>query len=815
MTIKMSIKIDGMTCSSCVARVEKALMTVAGVQQVNVNLATEKAAVDFVAPARLPDLIAAITRAGYQVHTTKLQVMVADMSCASCVGRVEKALKALPSVVDASVNLATEKAQVEVLADVPLDATADIVVAAIKKAGYTAHLVSTGKSAKTQLHSRVDLIPVLIAAALSLPLVLPMFLAMLFPILHVSIGVDVVSDFALPGWLQMLLATPVQFYLGARFYKAGWKALMAGSGNMDLLVAIGTSAAYGLSVYLLFAHGLHSDSGMSHLYFESASVVITLVLLGKWLEARAKHQTVQALRALESLRPTSALVRRAGVDMTLPVAEVLIGDILIVRPGERVAVDAEIVEGVSHLDESMLTGESLPVTKQVGDKIIAGSVNADGLLLVKANGVGGATMLSQIIQLVEQAQAVKAPIQALVDRVSAVFVPVVLGISIVTLIAWGVLTGDWQAALLNAVAVQVIACPCALGLATPTAIMVGTGVAAKYGILIKDAHALETAHSLTVIAFDKTGTLTEGKPVLQEIICTKGTEAHLLQWAAAVQQYSQHPLAKAVMQKAQELDLNWPSASDAAALPGRGVQAQVETTTIYLGSLAWMHELGIDTELLSAAIEQQHRLGRSVSYLALQKNGECQLQGLLSFGDRVKSNAHFAVARLHALGVKAIMLSGDNAGSANAVAKALGITDVRAEVLPADKAKIIEALRQAGDCVGMVGDGINDAPALACADVGIAMSTGTDVAMHTAGITLMRGDPVLVADAIAISQRTYRKIRQNLGWAFIYNMVGIPLAALGYLNPMLAGAAMAFSSVSVVLNALLLRGWKPWDKLQK
>ena len=815
MTIKMSIKIDGMTCSSCVARVEKALMTVAGVQQVNVNLATEKAAVDFVAPARLPDLIAAITRAGYQVHTTKLQVMVADMSCASCVGRVEKALKALPSVVDASVNLATEKAQVEVLADVPLDATADIVVAAIKKAGYTAHLVSTGKSAKTQLHSRVDLIPVLIAAALSLPLVLPMFLAMLFPILHVSIGVDVVSDFALPGWLQMLLATPVQFYLGARFYKAGWKALMAGSGNMDLLVAIGTSAAYGLSVYLLFAHGLHSDSGMSHLYFESASVVITLVLLGKWLEARAKHQTVQALRALESLRPTSALVRRAGVDMTLPVAEVLIGDILIVRPGERVAVDAEIVEGVSHLDESMLTGESLPVTKQVGDKIIAGSVNADGLLLVKANGIGGATMLSQIIQLVEQAQAVKAPIQALVDRVSAVFVPVVLGISIVTLIAWGVLTGDWQAALLNAVAVQVIACPCALGLATPTAIMVGTGVAAKYGILIKDAHALETAHSLTVIAFDKTGTLTEGKPVLQEIICTKGTEAHLLQWAAAVQQYSQHPLAKAVMQKAQELDLNWPSASDAAALPGRGVQAQVETTTIYLGSLAWMHELGIDTELLSAAIEQQHRLGRSVSYLALQKNGECQLQGLLSFGDRVKSNAHIAVARLHALGVKAIMLSGDNAGSANAVAKALGITDVRAEVLPADKAKIIEALRQAGDCVGMVGDGINDAPALACADVGIAMSTGTDVAMHTAGITLMRGDPVLVADAIAISQRTYRKIRQNLGWAFIYNMVGIPLAALGYLNPMLAGAAMAFSSVSVVLNALLLRGWKPWDKLQK
>jgi Cu+-exporting ATPase len=482
---------------------------------------------------------------------------------------------------------------------------------------------------------------------------------------------------------------------------------------------------------------------------------------------------------------------------------------VIVRPGDRVPVDGEVIEGISHLDESLMTGESMPVSKHVGDKIIGGSVNADGLLLVTARGVGGATMLSQIIKLVEDAQAVKAPIQAIVDQISAVFVPIVLGISLLTLLAWGWVTGDWQAALLNAVAVQVIACPCALGLATPTAIMVGTGVAAKFGILIKDAQALEITHSLTAIAFDKTGTLTEGKPTLVAVIRHTYSEKQILEWASAVQQYSDHPLAHAVLQSAQEQGLKNVAVTDAKASPGRGVQAQLAEATVYLGNLRWMQELGVNVSPFEQAAQEQQGLGRTVSFLALSVDGDLQLAGLLSFGDQVKASAALAVKRLHALGVKSIMLSGDNSGSAHAVATVVGITDVRAEVLPADKANIVRELQKSGFRVGMVGDGINDAPALAAADVGIAMSTGTDVAMHTAGITLMRGDPLLLADAISISQKTYRKIRQNLGWAFIYNIVGIPLAALGYLNPMLAGAAMALSSVSVVSNALLLRNWKP------
>lgn len=820
MTTKISLKIEGMTCATCALRVEKALLSIAGVLQAKVNLATEKASLELAASVDLDVLVKAVEKAGYQIPTKNLTLAVADMSCASCVGRVEKVLKAVPGVITASVNLATEKAQVKMLIDVD----SERLLAASKKAGYAAHVVSDGtdlpQHQSSQGNTSTQAWRVICAVVLSLPLMMPMFLALF--------GVELM----IPGWVQMLLATPVQFWLGARFYRAGWHAVKAGSGNMDLLVAIGTSSAYGLSVYLLFAESLllthvtHVTRGMSHLYFESSAVVITLVLLGKYLEARAKYQTVQALRALESLRPTTALVRRAGIDSEVPVAELKTGDLIIVRPGDSVAVDADIIDGSSYLDESLLTGESLPVSKTVGDVVIAGSVNADGLLLVKANAVGGATMLSHIIQMVEDAQAVKAPIQALVDKVSAVFVPVVLGISVVTFLAWGIYTGDWQAALLNAVAVQVIACPCALGLATPTAIMVGTGVAAKYGILIKDAQALEIAHGLTAITFDKTGTLTEGKPTLIEVIRADSanyTDREILEWAAATQQYSEHPLAHAVLQKAMQAGLTYPPVSDVKAMPGRGVQARLNELTIYLGNLRWMNELGVSTTSFDELVLQQQNAGRTVSCLAIQsspspnqgtsqeQNAAIQLVAVLSFGDSVKVNAHTAVARLQALGVKAIMLSGDNYGSAHAVAAMVGIHDVRAEVLPADKANVVRELQQAGYRVGMVGDGINDAPALVAADVGIAMSTGTDVAMHTAGITLMRGDPVLVADAISISQRTYRKIRQNLAWAFIYNIVGIPLAALGYLNPMIAGAAMAFSSVSVVSNALLLRSWKPWQ----
>jgi len=789
--LDLSFKVEGMTCASCVARVEKALKAVPGVESASVNLATEKATVRANPALPVDALSAAVEKAGYDIASDTVSLAISGMTCASCVGRVEKALKKVPGVTAASVNLATEKAQVTSVG-VPLEK----LLAAVEKAGYEAAPVSEGGVAETKAEAGLPgWWPVAVAALLSAPLVAPM-LAMPFG-LH----------WALPGWLQLALATPVQFWLGARFYKAGWKAVLARSGNMDLLVALGTSAAYALSLYLLLRHGDHA--GMGHLYFESSAVVITLVLLGKWLEARAKHQTVAALHALESLRATTAIVRRNGREDEVPVSQVRVGDMIVVRPGDRVPVDGEVTEGSSHLDESLLTGESLPVTKGEGDTVTGGAVNADGMLVVKATAVGGDTMLSHIIKLVEDAQAVKAPIQRLVDKVSAVFVPVVLLISLVTLLGWGWMTGDWQQALLNAVAVQVIACPCALGLATPTSIMAGTGVAARYGILIKDAEALETAHAVNVVAFDKTGTLTEGKPAVVAVEAAARPERELLEMARAVQQYSDHPLAKAVQAEAARQGIGLRAATAAQALAGRGVRADVDGSTVYLGNKRLMQEIGLATAGMEEAAARHESAGRTVSWLAIQANGGTELAGLLAFGDTLKPSARAAVQRLQAIGVASVMLTGDNPGSARAVASAVGISDFRAEVLPGDKADVVAALKKDGKTVAMVGDGINDAPALAAADVGIAMSTGTDVAMHTAGITLMRGEPTLVAEAIDISKKTYRKIQQNLGWAFIYNIVGIPLAALGYLNPVIAGAAMAFSSVSVVSNALLLRRWKP------
>ena len=575
---------------------------------------------------------------------------------------------------------------------------------------------------------------------------------------------------------------------------------------MDLLVAIGTSAAYGLSLYLLLAHPADHPQ---HLYFESSAMVITLVLLGKWLEARARRETVAAIRALESLRPLDALVRRDGADVLVPAGAVKVGDVVIVRPGARVPVDGVVVEGSSDVDESLLTGESMPVPKQAGSRVTGGAINADGLLVIAATAVGAASMLAQIIRLVEDAQAVKAPIQRLVDRVSAQFVPVVLLMSLRTLLAWGALTGDWQQALLNAVAVQVIACPCALGLATPAAIMAGTGVAARYGILIKDAEALETAHAVTMVVFDKTGTLTEGKPTLLALEGVDQAASVTLAQAWAVQQYSDHPRAAAVARAARERALTRAPVRAAEALPGRGVKATLGAATLYLGNRRLMQELGVALERVEPSAQAQEAMGRTVSWLALDTDGAPRLAGMLAFGDSIKPSARAAVVRLNRLGIACMMLTGDNAGSASAVAAALGIAEFRSGVLPSDKRNIVADLKAEGHKVAMVGDGINDAPALAAADIGIALATGTDVAMHTAGITLMRGDPMLVVDAIAISHRTWRTIRQNLGWAFAYNLGGIALAACGMLNPVVAGAAMALSSVSVLGNALRLRRWRP------
>jgi Cu+-exporting ATPase len=538
-------------------------------------------------------------------------------------------------------------------------------------------------------------------------------------------------------------------------------------------------------------------------------VVITLVLLGKWLEARAKQQTVAALHALAALRVSEAIIQRDGAEVRVPLASIQIGDVLVIRPGDRVPLDGVVIEGRSHLDESLLTGESLPVPKQQGDRLTGGAINQEGVLTMRVSATGGDTLLSRIIRSVEDAQAAKAPIQRVVDKVSAVFVPVVLLISVITLLAWAWFSGDWQQALLNAVAVQVIACPCALGLATPTAIMAGTGVAARYGILIKDAEALETAHTIRVVAFDKTGTLTEGRPSIVKMMGISITDNDVLQLAASMQQHSDHPLAKAVMQRAAEQGITPRAVGNAHALPGLGLQANLDDKTIYLGNARLMADLVIDTSSGQQFATEHEIAGRTVSWLAMRDASGTHVIGLLAFGDVVKVSARTAIEKLNALGVGSVMITGDNEGAASAVAQAAGITEFHAQVLPSEKAALITRLKQTHGVVAMVGDGINDAPALAAADIGIAMASGTDVAMHTAGITLMRADPLLVADAIIISQRTYAKIRQNLFWAFVYNLIGIPLAALGLLNPILAGSAMAFSSVSVVTNALLLKRWRP------
>ena len=604
------------------------------------------------------------------------------------------------------------------------------------------------------------------------------------------------------GWVQFALATPVQFWLGARFYIAGWKAVRAGAGNMDLLVALGTSAAWGLSCWsLLTGHG-HEG-----LYFESSALIVTFVLLGKFLEGRAKGQTGAAIRALMRLRPETARVRRDGADVELPIGEVRVGDVVLVRPGERIPVDGRIVEGIAAIDASMITGESLPVEAAPGARVAAGAIDTDGLLAIETTAVGAETMVARIVRMVEDAQATKAPIQLLVDRVSAVFVPVVLGLAALTFLGWWVLAGDARAGLLHAVSVLVIACPCALGLATPTAIMVGTGAAARGGILIKDAVALERAHDVTLVAFDKTGTLTEGKPALTDILPEAGNAADMLRLAASLQAGSEHPLAAAVRTRAGTDGIEAPTAGAFRALAGRGVAGEVDGAGIALGNGRLMKESGIDTAPLHGQASELEASGHTIAWLG--KVQPPQLLGLLAFSDTAKPGASRAVVRLHKLGVKCAMLSGDSEGAARAVAGALGIETVLSGLLPGDKAAEIARLKRGDDIVAMVGDGINDAPALAAADIGIAMGNGTDVAMESAGITLMRGDPGLVADAIDISRRTAAKIRQGLFWAFAYNALGIPLAAAGYLSPVLAGAAMALSSVSVVGNALLLRGWRP------
>jgi len=760
-------------------------------------------------------------------HPT-FDISIGGMTCASCVARVERALRQVPGVQDATVNLATESARI-VVADVDDGDGNDSDMEArlrraVRTAGYEPHSAATAAAAQAEaahLGAWHGFLPVGVALLLAAPLLAPMLLA--------PFGVH----WMLPPFWQWLLATPVQFGLGARFYRAGWHAARARTGNMDLLVALGTSAAYGLSLWLWWRA---APGDMPHLYFEASAVVIALVLLGKWLEARAKRQATSAIRALQQLRPEVAhLIGRRG-EADVPLAEVMTGDRLAVRPGERVPADARVVEGESEVDEAMLTGEPLPVPKLPGDLLTGGSVNGSGRLVVEVRATGAESVLARIIRLVEDAQAAKAPIQKRVDQIAAVFVPVVLLIAVVTLVGWWMAGAGLETALIHAVAVMVIACPCALGLATPVAVMAGTGVAARRGILIKDASALELAHRVDTVAFDKTGTLTLGKPVLAALLLPASSheagdvdhldrladldEAALLGIAASLQSGSTHPLAHAVARAAAERGLGVASVGGLQALSGRGVRGRVGDRDWALASLRWCEELGAVTD--AAQVAQCHDRGATVSALLSMPSGPGgvpRVHALLAFTDEPKPQAAEAVAALRARGLRVVMISGDNLRAAEAMAARVGIAadDVRAEVLPADKAAQVMALRKdgrggehaGGHVVAMVGDGANDAPALAAADVGIAMANGTDVAMEAAGITLMRGDLALVADALDLSGRTVAKIRQNLFWAFAYNVVGIPFAAFGLLSPVVAGAAMALSSLSVMSNALLLRRWKP------
>ncbi len=813
------LDIQGMTCASCALRVEKALAKVPGVARASVNLATEKATVDADASVAVDTLVNAVRKAGYEAQpaygaappasgaaaTAELaELAIGGMTCAACSGRVEKALARIPGVTSATVNLATEKATVTTNGAVGVDQ----LIAAITKAGYQATPLSADdttpaavedKDAAARQAVRRELGAVAVCALLTLPLIVPMFAEPLG--LHAM----------LPATLQLALASVVQFVFGARFYRAAWKAVRAWSGNMDLLVALGTSAAYGVSVYQL---ALHPGDTM-HLYFEASAVVITLVRFGKWLEARAKRQTTDAIRALNALRPDRARIVVGTEEHEVPLAQVRVGMTVAIRPGERVPVDGSVLQGRTHIDESLITGESLPVPKQPDDRVTAGSINGEGAITVTTTAIGAETTLARIIRLVETAQAEKAPIQRLVDRVSEIFVPAILAIALATLLGWLVTGHSAETAILNAVAVLVIACPCALGLATPTAIMAGTGVAARHGVLIKDAQALEIAHQVRVVAFDKTGTLTVGQPSVTAFEAAQGVDrAQALALAAAVQRHSEHPLAKAVVKAfdAQSGGAALLPGSDARAVAGRGVEADIDGETYAIGSSRWLAELNVAPQpaLVGRARELEAQ-GNTISWLIKRDKADARTQtlALIAFGDTLKPGARAAIERLSRMGVTSALVTGDNEGSAKSVAAALGIDEVHAQVLPSDKARVVHDLKiRTSSVVAMAGDGINDAPALAAADIGIAMATGTDVAMHAAGITLMRGDPALVADAIDISRRTWNKIRQNLFWAFVYNLIGIPLAAFGLLNPMIAGAAMAFSSVSVVTNALLLRTWR-------
>ena len=731
------------------------------------------------------------------VALDRLRFPVEGMTCGACATRLEKALSRAPGIQEASVNFALERADV---AFDPHQIDADEVGQVVARAGFQARMLPAAEEqdqadeehgARQQARLEQDRRTLIWSVVLTAPLVGQMIAQF--------IGWESVH---LMPEAEVLLATPVQFLIGARFYRAAWNALRGRSANMDVLVVMGTSAAYGYSWYLLASLG---ELAKGQLYFEASAVIITLVLLGKYMEAKAKRGTTAAIRQLMDLRPQTARVLGTdGAEQAVPIGQVRSGDVVVIRPGERVPVDGEVVSGSSELDEALITGESLPVAKSIGDTVTGGAINGNGLLQVQATAVGEDSTLARIIRLVENAQSGKAPVQRLVDRISGIFVPVVIVIAVITVSLWMLINGDVGQAFIAGVSVLVIACPCALGLATPTAIMTGTGAAARAGILIKDVEALERAHRVDTVVFDKTGTLTEGHPSVIGMHAVSGDENALLQLAASVQQGSEHPLGRAILAAAQEQKLTLSPITDFLSHTGFGVEARVEEQTVRVGSRRFIDQTGLNPAAETERADRWESQGRTVVWISI--DDECA--GLLAIADPVRPESAAAVKSLADLGIRSLLLSGDSQTVASEIGRQVGLDEARGGVRPEEKADVVEELRQSG-IVAMVGDGINDAPALAAADVGIAMGTGTDIAMETASVTLMRPDPRLTGGSISASRATFTKIRQNLFWAFIYNIIGIPLAAMGLLTPTIAGAAMALSSVSVVTNSLRLRGWTP------
>ncbi|UHA73852.1 heavy metal translocating P-type ATPase [Paenibacillus sp. 481] len=794
-----TLPIEGMTCAACATRIEKGLNRLDGIATATVNLAAEQATVTFDdQQTSVEDIVSKIDALGYQVPVQTVELQVEGMTCAACATRIEKGLGRLEGVETATVNLATETARITYRGLKP-----DQITNKIEQLGYKGFVKrEQAEGEETSVTRSVKKLrnTFIVSAVLSLPLLWSM-------VGHMSF----LSWIWIPGifmnpWFQMLVALPVQFVIGARFYVGAWKALRNGSANMDVLVALGTTAAYSYSVYLAWEWQM----GRLHhpeMYFETSAVLITLILLGKWFEAAAKGRSSQAIRALMGLRAKTATVIRDGVELEVAMEAVVVGDHVLVRPGEKIPVDGIVLTGTSTVDESMLTGESIPVEKQVGDRVFGATVNAHGAFTMEATQVGSHTALAQIVRIVEEAQGSKAPIQRVADRISGIFVPIVVGIALLTFGVWYLLLepGNFGQALKFTIAVLVIACPCALGLATPTSIMAGTGRAAEAGILFRGGEHLERAYRVQTVVLDKTGTVTEGAPSLTDVIVAPESnydEVDVKRWIMQAERQSEHPLAKSIVKGLQEQGIQANGeATSFRAEPGHGIIAEAEGRQVVIGTRAWLARHGVDSSHAEQTMRNMEQAGKTAMLVAV----DGRFAGIVAAADQVKETSRKAIERLNKLGINVVMLTGDNVRTAQAIASQVGIEQVHAEVLPEQKAEHVRRLQSEGRVVAMVGDGINDAPALAAADVGFAIGGGTDVAMETAGVTLMRGDLNGIADAMEMSRRTMRNIKQNLFWALFYNSLGIPIAAAGLLAPWLAGAAMAFSSVSVVLNALRLQ----------